>query len=393
MAKKTVNDIDVHGKRVLLRVDFNVTTDPDSGAISDDSRMRLSLPTINLLRRDGAATVICSHFGRPNGKSVDKYRMTAVRKRLGELLGLEIVDAGGPSGDATRIACGSLKAGQVAMLENVRFDPREEANDDSLAKDLALLADLFVNDAFAVSHRAHASTAGVAKYLPAVAGLLMARELEMLGKALESKDRPVVAVVGGAKVSDKIQVLTHLAPRVDTVLIGGGMAAAFLRAKGFGGGKAEVTATEIAAAKQMLADVRPETLVPDDVVVASEFARTSAASLVPANKVPDESLVLDIGPATSSRYSQEIAKARMIIWNGPMGVFEWPQFAGGTRAVADAIASNRQATSVVGGGSTAEVVEQMGLREKFTHVSTGGGASLEFLEGKELPGVAVLIDR
>ena len=393
MAKKTVNDIDVHGKRVLLRVDFNVTTDPDSGAISDDSRMRLSLPTINLLRRDGAATVICSHFGRPNGKSVDKYRMTAVRKRLGELLGLEIVDAGGPSGDATRIACGSLKAGQVAMLENVRFDPREEANDDSLAKDLALLAYLFVNDAFAVSHRAHASTAGVAKYLPAVAGLLMARELEMLGKALESKDRPVVAVVGGAKVSDKIQVLTHLAPRVDTVLIGGGMAAAFLRAKGFGGGKAEVTATEIAAAKQMLADVRPETLVPDDVVVASEFARTSAASLVPANKVPDESLVLDIGPATSSRYSQEIAKARMIIWNGPMGVFEWPQFAGGTRAVADAIASNRQATSVVGGGSTAEVVEQMGLREKFTHVSTGGGASLEFLEGKELPGVAVLIDR
>jgi phosphoglycerate kinase len=392
MSKKTVQDVEVRGKRALVRVDFNVPVN-DAGEITDDSRIRLSLPTINYLQEHGASVIACSHFGRPGGKTVEKFRLTGVRRRLGELLGAEVLDAGGPGGPQPARVAASIKPGQVALIENLRFDPGEEANDAAFAKSLAALADIYVDDAFAAAHRAHASVVGVAKHLPAVAGLLMAREIEMLGAAVNASLRPAVAVVGGAKVADKIQVLTHLAPRMDSLLIGGGMVAAFFRAKGMSGGKAEVTPAEIAAAQRLLASGRPEVLTPVDVVVGEALAAGVPALTVPATAVPPDAWILDIGPQARTAYSVEIARARSVIWNGPMGVFEWPQFAEGTTAIARAIASNRTATTVVGGGSSVEVVEQLGLRDGFTHVSTGGGASLEFLEGKTLPGVAVLLDK
>ena len=391
MNKKTGRDIDVRGKRVLLRVDFNVPVN-DAGEITDDSRIRLSLPTIGYLREHGAAVIACSHFGRPDGKAVEKYRLTAMRKRLSELIGSAVVDAGGPGGPGPGSVARDLKPAQVALLENLRFDPGEEANSPAFALSLASLADVYVDDAFAAAHRAHASVSGVARHLPAVAGLLMAREIEMLGAALDSPARPAVAVVGGAKVADKLQVLTHLAGRVDVILVGGGMVAAFLRAAGHSGGSTQVTAAEVQAARDLLGSLSPLVHIPRDVVVAPSFSADAPARVVDDDNVPQHTLVMDIGPVTRRAYASEIARARSVIWNGPMGVFEWPQFAEGTRAVAQAIAANRHAITVVGGGSTAEAVEKLGIRDKFTHVSTGGGASLEFLEGKILPGVAALLD-
>jgi phosphoglycerate kinase len=392
VSKKTVRDIDVSGKRVLLRVDFNVPAN-DAREITDDSRIRLALPTINYLRQHGAAIIVCSHFGRPAGKVMEQYRLTAVRKRLGELLGLTVIDAGGPSGQWPAKVAAGLRPGQVAMLENLRFDPGEETNDPKFALSLASLASVYVDDAFGAAHRAHASITGVAKHLPAVAGLLMEKELEMLGAVLSSAKRPAVAIIGGAKVADKIQVLTNLAPKMDTLLIGGGMVSAFLRAKGLGGGKAEVTTAETEAAKHLMAAGKPVVLLPADVVTGDKFAENAKAVETRSDRVPPDALVLDIGHQAQKAFAAEIAKAKLIVWNGPVGVFEWHHFADGTRAVAEAIAANRDATTVVGGGSTAEVVEKLGIRDKFTHVSTGGGASLEFLEGKTLPGVAVLLDK
>jgi phosphoglycerate kinase len=392
MHKQTVRDIDVRGKRVLLRVDFNVPVN-DVGEITDDSRIRLSLPTIGYLREHGAAVIACSHFGRPDGKVVEKYRLTAVRKRLSELIGTEVVDAGGPGGPQPGRVAQGLKPGQVALLENLRFDPGEEANSPAFAQSLASLGDIYVDDAFAAAHRAHASVSGVTRFLPAVAGLLMAREIQMLGAALDSPAKPAVAVVGGAKVADKLQVLTHLAAKVDVILVGGGMVAAFLRAAGHSSGSARVTAADVQAAQDLLASLSPLTHMPRDVVVATSFSADAPATVVDDDKVPVDALVLDIGPVTRRAYASDIARARSVIWNGPMGVFEWPQFAEGTKAVAQAIAANRQAVTVVGGGATAEAVEKLGIRDRFTHVSTGGGASLEFLEGKVLPGVAALLDR
>jgi len=377
---------------VLVRVDFNVPVNA-AGEITDDSRIRLSLPTINYLREHGAAVIACSHFGRPGGKVVLKERLTPMRRRLGELIGAEVLDAGGPAGPQPASVAAAIKPGQVALLENLRFDPGEEKNDDTFAASLASLADIYVDDAFAAAHRAHASVVGVAKLLPAVAGLLMAREIEMLSAALNASSHPAVAIVGGAKVADKIQVLTHLAPRMDALLIGGGMVAAFFKAKSLGCGKAEVTPAEVEAATWLLALPKPAVLLPADVVVAASFSADAKAQTVPASAVPADALILDIGPQARKAFAAEIAKARSVIWNGPMGVFEWPQFAEGTKAVAQAIAANRDATTVVGGGSTAEVVERLGMRDHFTHVSTGGGASLEFLEGRVLPGVAALLDR
>ena len=393
LGKRTVEDIDAAGKTALVRVDFNVPVSDETGKITDDSRIRAALPTIQRLLRQGAAVILCAHFGRPNGKVVESLRLRPVRERLEELIGVPVADAGGPAGEQPAMVAAALREGQVAMLENVRFDPREEANDPGMARELASLADLYVNDAFGAAHRAHASTAGVAAYLPAVAGLLMARELEMLGMILASPRHPVVAVIGGAKVADKIAVLTHLAQTVDVILVGGGMTGAFLRADGFSSGAGEVAESEIAAARQLLDSPRPLIMTAVDVIAADRFCADAPAETVPARSVPDGKLILDIGPDTRKLYAQEIAGARTIIWNGPVGVQEWDRFAGGTHAVARAIAANSEAVSIVGGGSTVEVVGALGLRDRMTHVSTGGGASLEFLEGRTLPGVAALDDR
>jgi phosphoglycerate kinase len=409
--KRTLRDIDVKGKRVLVRVDYNVPIRKGSDEITDDARIRATLPTIGYLRDRGARVTLCSHLGRPDGKVVDSMRLAPVRLRLSYLLGTEVRDAGGPSGDEPVRATSALGPGQVALLENLRFDPREEGNAPEFAGELARLGDVFVNDAFGAAHRAHASTAGVAAYLPAVAGLLMARELEMLGRALESPDRPVVAVVGGAKVSDKLAVLTHLSAKVDTILIGGGMVAEFLRARGQSGGASKSVPEDVSAAGGLLKKAqepgqaggqepsqpsghrRAGVMIPGDVVVAPRFEEAAPATVVDASAVPVDQLVLDIGPDTRRLYGSVIRSAKTVLWNGPMGVFEWPAFAAGTRAIAEAIARNTKATSVVGGGSTAEAVAMFGLADRMTHVSTGGGASLEFLEGRTLPGVAVLLDK
>ncbi|MBI4306292.1 MAG: phosphoglycerate kinase [Chloroflexi bacterium] len=392
--KKTLRDIELRGKRVFVRVDFNVPMKRGSDQITDDVRIRASLPTVNYLQDRECRIVLCSHLGRPDGKVVDELRLAPVRQRLSYLLGKDVRDGGGPGGDGPLRTAGSLGAGEVALLENLRFDPREEQNDPGFVRELARLGEVFVNDAFGAAHRAHASTAGVAMHLPAVAGLLMAREIEMLGKALENPERPVVAVVGGAKVSDKLAVLTNLVSRVDTILIGGGMVAEFLRAQGFCGGGAKTSAEDVHAARELLKPrlKHARVLRPPDVVIAEKLDEKVQPAIVDAELVSEKMLILDIGPKARQLYAAEITKAKTVIWNGPMGVFEWEAFAAGTRAVAEAIAENPIGVSIVGGGSTAEAVAAFGLADRMTHVSTGGGASLEFLEGKTLPGVAALLD-
>ncbi len=392
MNKRSIRDTNVSGKTVLVRVDFNVPM--RNGVISDDSRIRAALPTLNLLRDRGAKIVVCSHFGRPGGQVVEEMRLAPVRARLSELLGVTVQDAAGPSGDSPAQVASALAPGEFALLENLRFDPGEESNDTAFSESLAGLADVYVNDAFGAAHRAHASTVGAAQHLPAVAGLLMERELEMLGKVMTRDDAasPVVAIVGGAKVADKIEVLRHLAQKVDTILVGGGMVAAFFRARGKSGGAAGVTAEDVLAAKGLLEAESAEVVIPTDVITAPEFDENSPATVRDISQVPGAELVLDIGPETSKMFAEIISQAKTLIWNGPMGVFEWPAFAAGSEAVARAVASNSQATSVIGGGSTAEIVGSLGLVNQITHVSTGGGASLEFLEGKVLPGLAALDD-
>ena len=390
MNKRSIQGIDVNGKTVLVRVDFNVPT--RNGVISDDSRIRAALPTLNLLREGGAKVVICSHFGRPKGQVVEDMRLGMVRERLSELLGAPVADAGGPSGAQPANVVSGLSSGEFALLENLRFEAGEEANTDDFAKFLASLADLYVNDAFGAAHRAHASTAGVAAPLAAYAGLLMERELEMLGRSLERSTGATIAIVGGAKVADKIQVLRHLSAKVDTILVGGGMVAAFYVAQGRSGGAVDVSDEDKAAAKGLLESGGANVVLPADVITAPEFNENSPATVCESGEVPLDGLILDIGPRSATEYARIIGIADTIIWNGPMGVFEWPEFAKGSVAVANAVADNKKATSVIGGGSTAEVVGSLGLVDKITHVSTGGGASLEFLEGKILPGVAALDD-
>ena len=390
MNKRSIQGIGVNGKTVLVRVDFNVPT--RNGVISDDSRIRAALPTLNLLREGGAKVVICSHFGRPKGQVVEDMRLGMVRERLSELLGAPVADAGGPSGAQPANVVSGLSSGEFALLENLRFEAGEEANTDDFAKFLASLADLYVNDAFGAAHRAHASTAGVAAHLAAYAGLLMERELEMLGRSLERSTGATIAIVGGAKVADKIQVLRHLSAKVDTILVGGGMVAAFYVAQGRSGGAVDVSDEDKAAAKGLLESGGANVVLPADVITAPEFNENSPATVCESGEVPLDGLILDIGPRSATEYARIIGIADTIIWNGPMGVFEWPEFAKGSVAVANAVADNKKATSVIGGGSTAEVVGSLGLVDKITHVSTGGGASLEFLEGKILPGVAALDD-
>jgi 3-phosphoglycerate kinase len=393
MRKKTIRDVDVKGKRVFVRVDFNVPL--DDGRIADDRRIREALPTITLLREHRARTILASHLGRPQGKVDDTLRLDPVAKRLGELLGAEVRKLQDCIGPEVEAAVAAMKDGDVVLLENLRFHKGEEANDLEFAAELARLADLYVNDAFGTAHRAHASTVGIAKLLPAVAGLLLEKELNYLSSALENPNRPFVAVLGGKKVSDKIGVIRNLLTKSDALLIGGAMSYTFLKAKGFEVGKSLCEDDKLDLARSLMTDAGKRRLafhLPEDVVVADRFAEDAAHKTVPAEAIPKDWMGMDIGSHTAATYAKVIRDAMTVMWNGPMGVFEMPPFARGTRAVAEAMAQSKGVT-IVGGGDSAAAVEQEGLADKMAHVSTGGGASLEFLEGKELPGVAVLADR
>lgn len=398
MNKKTIRDVDWAGKRALVRVDFNVPLD-DQGQITDDTRIRAALPTIRYLLEHGASVVLMSHLGRPKGKPNPKYSLRPVVERLFELLpeAKEVKKTEAITGPAAEAAVAMLKPGQVLVLENTRFDPREEPNDPAMAAELAKLGDVFVNDAFGTAHRANASTEGVAHYLPAVAGFLMEKELTYIGGALNNPQRPFVTVIGGAKISDKIGVIENLLGKVDALLIGGGMANTFLLAKGLNVGDSLVEPDSVPVAQQLMARAEERgarLLLPVDVVIADAFSADAQRQVVDVSDIPDGWRVLDIGPKTIEQYSAEIRAARTIIWNGPMGVFELEPFAVGTRAIAQAMAeaAANGAITIVGGGDSVAAVEQAGLADKMSHVSTGGGASLELLEGRVLPGVAALQD-
>lgn len=395
MNKLSIDNIDVKGKRVLVRVDFNVPVD-DAGNITDDRRIVAALPTIKSLAERGAKVILVSHFGRPKGAPNDKYRMDAIAKRLSELVGKSVVKTNDCIGDEPKKAIAGLAEGGIVLLENVRFYKEEEANDDQFSQKLAELADVYVNDAFGTAHRAHASTAGVTKYIkPAVSGYLMQKEIEIMGKALSNPDRPFVAILGGAKVADKLGVITNLLEKVDTLIIGGGMAYTFLKAQGKEIGKSLLDAEKIDFAKEMLVKAQAKgvkLLLPVDNVVTDNFKQPTMSKTVSSEEIPADLEGVDIGPETIKNFSEAIVSAKTVIWNGPMGVFELPQFAVGTKAVAEAL-SKCNGTTIVGGGDSAAAVEQLGYADKVTHVSTGGGASLEFMEGIELPGVAALTDK
>src|SRR6266545_376424 len=393
MAKQTIRDVDWSGKRALVRVDFNVPL--EKGRITDDTRIRAALPTINYLLDHGAAVVLMSHLGRPKNKVVEDLRLAPVAAHLAELLGRPVKTVSVVTGPEAEAAAKALKPGEVLMLENTRFDPREEANDESIARELARLGDVYVNDAFGAAHRAHASTEGVARFLPAVSGLLMEKELAELGSIIENPERPFVAIMGGAKISDKISVITNLLRLVDSLLIGAGMANTFLLAMGYkvGDSLAEANAVEEVNKILFFAKGREtEILLPTDVVIADAMDANANRKVVPIDKVPDGWRILDIGPETVAAFSKKIAGAKTVFWNGPMGYFEAAPFAEGTRAIAKAMGES-SARTVIGGGDSVAAVEQMGLADKITHISTGGGASLELLEGRVLPGVAALNDR
>lgn len=394
MTKKTVRDIDVAGKRVLVRVDFNVPLDKN-GKVADDTRIRAALPTINYLIEQKAKVILASHLGRPKGKVDEKYKMDPVAARLSELLGRTVVKVDDCVGDAPRAAIEQMQPGDVILLENVRFYPEEEKNDEKFARRLAELADIFVNDAFGAAHRAHASTEGVAEFLPAVAGFLMEKELEMLGRLLAAPERPFVAIIGGAKVSDKIAVISNLLGKVDTLIIGGGMANTFLKAQGYDVGKSLLEIDKVDLAKGLMTEAKGKgvkLLLPVDVVVAPGAAPDAEQKTVPVDQIPAEWMALDIGPESVKRFTGELKTAKTVVWNGPMGVFEMEAFARGTEAIARALAEI-DATTVVGGGDSVSAVKKAGVAGKVTHISTGGGASLEFLEGKQLPGVVALQDK
>lgn len=390
--KKTVRDIDVDGKTVLLRADFNVTFVPGTTEISDDSRIRATLPTIEYLLHHNAGVVLCSHLGRPKGRVTPKLRMRPVSERLEELLGRSVVQAREPTGGDLRSTLDRMKSGDVVILENLRFSPGEEANDPAFSQELASLADVYVNDAFGAAHRAHASTEGVTHLLPSVAGLLMERELEMLGTVLESPKHPLVAIVGGAKVSDKLPVVERFLGRASTLIVGGGMAAAFLKAQGLEIGDSLVEDEFVGRAGEILRNSGTAVLLPTDVVVAADFAADAPHRIVDVTGIEPGWRIMDIGPRTAETYANALSDAGTALWNGTMGVFEWNAFSEGTKRLAEALAAQERTITVIGGGSTADAVTGLGLAGKMTHVSTGGGASLEFLEGRELPGVAGLMD-
>lgn len=393
--KKTVKDVDVRSRRVLVRVDYNVPLDAN-GNVSDDKRITASLPTINYLLEQGARIILCSHLGRPKGEVKKEFSLAPVAKRLKELLpNVNIYFASDCIGEEAQQKAAALKDGEILLLENLRFHKEEEKNDPEFAKKLASLAEIYVSDAFGTVHRAHASTAGVAAYLPAVAGFLIGKELSIMGGALENPERPFVAILGGAKVADKIGVITNLLNKCDTLLIGGGMAYTFFKAMGYEIGDSLLDAESIDLAKQLMETAKEKgvkLLLPVDTVVAKAFAADAEHMTVAANAIPVGWQGLDIGEKTRELFAAEIKNAKTVIWNGPMGVFEFPEFAKGTEAVAKACAECG-GTTIIGGGDSASAVKKLGYADKMTHISTGGGASLEFLEGKVLPGVAALNDK
>ncbi len=393
MTKATIDDVDVAGRRVLLRVDFNVPL--RDGVIVDDRRIRAALPTIEALRVRGARVVVVTHLGRPQGRVDEALRVAPLARRLGELLGAEVAVAHDVTGDDAHRVVAGLRDGEVAMLENVRFEPGEEANDAEFAAALASLGDVYVNDAFGAAHRAHASTEGVAHLLPSVAGRLMAREREVLGRVLEDPRRPLLAIIGGAKISSKIKVLESLASRVDVLWVGGAMACTFFRAQGLTTGTSLVEEDQVAVAREMLASMgsrRGRLELPRDLVVAAAATDGAATRVVPPRGIPDGEMVVDVGPATCAAIEADCAAAATVVWNGPLGIYEIPSFAAGTRAVARALADSR-AEVVVGGGDLAAALSEAGVADKIDHISTGGGATIELLEGATLPGVAALRDR
>ena len=418
--KKTVLDVDVHGKKVLLRCDFNVPQDKATGAITDDKRIRAALPTIQYLLENGAAVIACSHLGKPNAtfesfvkkqtekgkdpatlteeawkKSLAQLSLAPVAKRLSELLGREVIMAADVVGPDAQAKAAALQPGQIMLLENTRFEKGETKNDPELAKKMASMADLYVSDAFGAVHRAHASTAGVAAYLPAVSGFLIQKELEVMGGALANPKRPLVAILGGAKVSSKIGVINNLLDIADTIIIGGGMTYTFIKALGGTVGTSLLESDWLDYCKEMMEKAKAKgvkLLLPVDTLCAAEFSADAKPELVDTMAIPDDRMGMDIGPKTIALYTDAVKDAGTVIWNGPMGVFEFPAFAEGTRSVAKALADT-DAITIVGGGDSAAAVAQLGFADQMTHISTGGGASLEFLEGKELPGVACLLDK
>lgn len=391
--KKTVGDLAVNGKKVLVRCDFNVPMNAE-GKITDDIRIRAALPTIQHLVKNGAAVILMSHLGRPKGEANPKYSLAPVAERIRELLEQDVIFADDDLvvGEKTRSLAKTLKNGEVMLLQNVRYRKEEEKNDTAFSKELASLADLFVNDAFGTAHRAHSSTAGVAEFLPSAMGYLIEKEVNFMGKALEDPERPLVAILGGAKVSDKIGVIENLIDKVDTLLIGGGMAYTFLKAQGYEIGTSLLEEDKMELALGLIEKAKKknvELLLPVDVVAAKEFKADADHTTVDIDSISSDTMGLDIGEKTIALFADKIKTAKIVIWNGPMGVFEMPAFAIGTKEVAKAL-SESSATTIIGGGDSAAAVEQLGFADKMTHISTGGGASLEFLEGKVLPGIDVL---
>ena len=392
--KKTIYDVDVKGKKVLLRCDFNVPQNKETGEITSDKRIVAALPTIKYLLENGAAVIACSHLGKPKGEWKPKLTLAPVAKHLSELLGQEVIFAKDIIGEDAQAKAAALQPGQIMLLENLRFDIREEKNGADFAKALADMAEIFVSDAFGTVHRAHASTAGVAAFLPAYSGLLVNKELSIMGKALDDPKRPFVAVLGGAKVSDKINVINNLLEKADTIIIGGGMSYTFLKAQGHEIGKSLLEADRLDYASEMIEKAKAKGvkfLLPVDHLCAAEFS-ADAEPVVAEGDIPADMMGMDIGPKTIEAYTAAVKGAGTIVWNGPMGVFEFDKFAVGTKAMAKALAESG-AVTIVGGGDSAAAVEKLGFADKITHISTGGGASLEFLEGKELPGVACLLDK
>ena len=391
--KKSVEDIDVRGKKVLIRCDFNVKM--ENGVITSDKRIVASLPTIKYLLDNGAKVIACSHLGRPKGEFNPEFSLAPVAERLGELLGIEVKMAKDVVGESAQALAADLKEGEVLLLENVRFHKEETKNDPEFSKALASLAEIYVNDAFGSAHRAHSSTTGVADYLPAVCGYLIRKELEYIGGALENPKRPLVAILGGAKVGDKIGVITNLMDKVDTLIVGGGMAYTFYASKGYCVGTSLCEVDKIDLAREMLETAKTKGvnfLIPVDNRLGKEYDENTDVMVANSNEFPEDWMGLDIGPKTEKLFSDAIKGAGTVIWNGPMGVSEWKNFASGTIAVATAVAESG-AISIIGGGDSAAAVQKLGFADKMSHISTGGGASLEFLEGKELPGVAALNDK
>ncbi|MBS2970552.1 phosphoglycerate kinase [Metabacillus sp. KIGAM252] len=394
MNKKSLKDIEIQGKVVFCRVDFNVPM--EEGKVTDDTRIRAALPTIQYMVEQGAKVLLASHLGRPKGQVVEELRLNAVAERLQELLGKNVVKTDEAHGDSVKEEIAKLNNGDVLLLENVRFYPGEEKNDAELAKAFAELADVYVNDAFGAAHRAHASTAGIAEHLPAVSGFLMEKELDVLGKALSNPERPFTAIIGGAKVKDKIGVIDHLLDKVDNLIIGGGLAYTFIKALGHGVGKSLLEEDKVDLAKSFMEKAKANGVnfyMPVDIVVGDDFSKDANTQVVAIDNIPEDWEGLDCGPKSREIYADVIKKSKLVIWNGPLGVFELEPFSHGTKAVAEALAEANDTYSVIGGGDSAAAVEKFGLADKMDHISTGGGASLEFMEGKELPGVVALNDK